>query len=249
MRQKKRGELYTPSFGAELVFKDPQGNVARAQIQGEGDDRGGRGAEEAKGGGRGAGGAGSSGYSMAYEPLPAKSEIEFEVPGEGDSSLPQMRRSEGGINARISSTAPLPPVRSSRTGSVGGNSPQRTTALSRDLGEMLERGSLEDLGDWLESHPPRPDSLPPSQRNKLYDLISTLLLQGRHVERCLMWVLSLVRERGGDDKGGLFGEVAMHTQRDLQDALQRLSHEPSKRGLLASLLSSQISKKIDRELH
>lgn len=35
-------------------------------------------------------------------------------------------------------------------------------------------------------------------------------------------------------------EVAGHTRRDLKDALDRVASEPSKRGLLASLLKTQI---------
>ena len=75
-------------------------------------------------------------------------------------------------------------------------------------------------------------------RNRLFDAIATLLLRNSnrsHTERCLLWVLALVR-----GQPGLVEEVAGHTRRDLKDALERVASEPSKRGLLASLLKTQI---------
>lgn len=78
-------------------------------------------------------------------------------------------------------------------------------------------------------------------RNRLFDAIATLLLRNscnrRHtlIERCLLWVLALVR-----GQPSLVEEVAGHTRRDLKDALDRVASEPSKRGLLASLLKTQI---------
>jgi len=77
-------------------------------------------------------------------------------------------------------------------------------------------------------------------RNRLFDAIATLLYQNSnrsHTERCLLWVLALVR-----GQPGLVEEVAGHTRRDLKDALERLASEPSKRGLLASLLKAQVNR-------
>lgn len=91
-----------------------------------------------------------------------------------------------------------------------------------------------------------------STRNRLYDIVSTLLQQNSHVERCLLWILALTR--GGVSgnfqessspysmKVNLLGELAGHTRKDLIEALEFVSKEPSKRGLLASLLKSQINK-------
>lgn len=75
-------------------------------------------------------------------------------------------------------------------------------------------------------------------RNRLFDAVATLLHRNSsrsHTERCLLWVLALVR-----GQTGLVEEVAGHTRRDLKDALDRVASEPSKRGLLASLLKTQI---------
>ena len=93
-------------------------------------------------------------------------------------------------------------------------------------------------------------------RNRVYESIATLLAQpplalslpennssnlstiDKHIERCLVWVLALVRSRDGN----LLNELVPHTKRDLVDALERPAKEPSKRGLLAALLKSQLQK-------
>ena len=94
-------------------------------------------------------------------------------------------------------------------------------------------------------------------RNRVYESIATLLAQpplalslpennssnlsiiDKHIERCLVWVLALVRSRDGN----LLNELVPHTKRDLVDALvESPAKEPSKRGLLASLLKSQLQK-------
>ena len=59
------------------------------------------------------------------------------------------------------------------------------------------------------------------------------------MERCLIWTLALVR---GNQQ--LIDELAGHTRRDLKEALEKVALEPSKRGLLASLLKSQINQKL-----
>ena len=66
-------------------------------------------------------------------------------------------------------------------------------------------------------------------------MISTLLFQGRNVERSLVCVLALTR-----GKQKLMSELTAHTQKDLVESLKRVSKEPSKRGMLATLLISQI---------
>ncbi len=76
-----------------------------------------------------------------------------------------------------------------------------------------------------------------SVRNRLYDAIATLLHQHSHTERCLIWVLALVR-----GPRSLLAEVVGHTVRDLKEALESVALEASKRGLLASLLKSQINR-------
>jgi hypothetical protein len=85
-----------------------------------------------------------------------------------------------------------------------------------------------------------PQLLSSSTRNRLYDAIATLLYQNSpHSERCLIWVLALVR-----GKDNLLSTMVNHSKKDLIEALEKLAVEPSKRGLLASLLKSQIHKQL-----
>lgn len=73
----------------------------------------------------------------------------------------------------------------------------------------------------------------------MYDVISTLLLQGRNIERCLAWTLALIR-----GKQNLLRELTIHSQKDLLESLKKVSKEPSKRGMLAHLLISQINRQV-----
>lgn len=97
-----------------------------------------------------------------------------------------------------------------------------------------------------------------SIRNRVYDGIATILassqvrgssLGDRETERCLFWVLALFRnnisldgEEGHNqsgrhrDQGFLGGTLHGHTRRDLSEALELVSQEKSKKGLLAALL-------------
>lgn len=67
----------------------------------------------------------------------------------------------------------------------------------------------------------------------MFDAIATLLIQGKSVERCLVWALALVRQR-------LFKELMQHTQRSVIDGLRKVSVEKSRRGLLAGLLETAL---------
>lgn len=58
-----------------------------------------------------------------------------------------------------------------------------------------------------------------------------------NVERSLIWILGIVR-----GKQMLAATIGKYTIRELVDALQIASREPSRRGLLASLLASQLEK-------
>jgi hypothetical protein len=77
--------------------------------------------------------------------------------------------------------------------------------------------------------------------NRTYDAIATLIVRGIEIERCLMWVLALVRTK---EKGTmtLGHNIARHTKRDLDDALAEIAQEQSKRGMLSTLLRTQLSK-------
>ena len=64
-----------------------------------------------------------------------------------------------------------------------------------------------------------------------------MLNNDQDIERCLIWILALVR-----GKQNLTKSVMHRTLRDLTESLQTVSKEPSRRGLLASLLANQIEK-------
>ena len=70
-------------------------------------------------------------------------------------------------------------------------------------------------------------------RSRTFDAIATLMMQGRSIERCLVWILALVRSK-------LVIEITQHTQRSLLDGLRKTAVEKSKRGLLANLLETAI---------
>jgi hypothetical protein len=61
---------------------------------------------------------------------------------------------------------------------------------------VVDRGELADLARMMEVVGPRPYLLSASVRNRVYDGIATMLVQdptGPHTERCLFWVLALLR--------------------------------------------------------
>jgi hypothetical protein len=64
-----------------------------------------------------------------------------------------------------------------------------------------------------------------------------MLAQNTNVERCLIWTLSIVR---GNEN--LIGTMTKHTLREIIDSLRIVGREPSRRGLLASLLASQLDR-------
>jgi len=81
-------------------------------------------------------------------------------------------------------------------------------------------------------------------RNRVYEAVATIMAQPsqkygteKNIERCLVWVLALLRS-----KESLVDDVVGHIKRDLCDGLEKVSKEPSKRGLLASLLCTQMHK-------
>lgn len=116
---------------------------------------------------------------------------------------------------------------------------------------VLDRGDMQDLSRLMELTGPRPELLSVTVRSRVYDCISIMLMNGQgrgnsnEVERCLVWVLALVR--GNSSNVG--GMVTMRTVMDLVEALEVAGREPSRRGLLASLLSSQLGKGINRRDH
>ena len=55
------------------------------------------------------------------------------------------------------------------------------------------------------------------------------------MERCLVWILAVLR-----GKERLSHTLVAHTRRDLEEALDTLAKETSKRGMLAGLLQGQL---------
>lgn len=71
-----------------------------------------------------------------------------------------------------------------------------------------------------------------------------MLNQNKNIERCLIWILAAVRGKENDDDTSLTSSLSRHTLRELIDSLQITAREPSRRGLLASLLASQVEKSL-----
>ena len=108
-----------------------------------------------------------------------------------------------------------------------------------DFVEALASESMEKFGRLLEETTPRPDLLSISVRNQVYGMISNLLFMDKHIERSLIYILELVKNNDS------LSEIYRHNTRNIYEALDRTSKEPSKRGLLASLLKSRIKNKLN----
>lgn len=136
--------------------------------------------------------------------------------------------------------------------------------LNRDFCAVLDGGGLEDVARLLESCPAKPEvlshciisnffgdnflvylsqQLSISTRNRVYDTVATLLLQKKHVERSLIWITALLRGPNSD----CFNDLTAHTQRDLLQAVHVSAQEASKRGVLASLLHSQLDRAMTQQ--
>jgi hypothetical protein len=75
-------------------------------------------------------------------------------------------------------------------------------------------------------------------RNRVFECIALMLKQGIHEERCLIWCLALIRGNNYDFCASLTENV----KAELSSALNVTSQDTSKRGLLASLLRSRLTK-------
>ena len=111
--------------------------------------------------------------------------------------------------------------------------------------EVLDRGSLQDMMKLLEITGPKPEILSVGVRNRVLDSIATLLHQngggganaGANIERCLLWLLALIRS-----KENLASCIVPHTKRDICESLKVAALDTSKRGMLASLLATQLER-------
>lgn len=75
-----------------------------------------------------------------------------------------------------------------------------------------------------------------STRNRLYEIIATLVTKKQQLDTTLGWIAAIVREES------LFHELTPHTKRDLNNALQGLKEDASQRGFLANLLIKKFIK-------
>ena len=73
--------------------------------------------------------------------------------------------------------------------------------------------------------------------NRLYDVIGSMLQKGQHVEQGLIWILALSRK-------DLFVELTIETKMKLIRGLSLTASNVSKRGLLAALLASKLSRRL-----
>jgi len=111
--------------------------------------------------------------------------------------------------------------------------------------EVLDRGSLQDMMKLMEITGPKPEILSVGVRNRVLDSIATLLHQngggsanaGANIERCLIWLLALIRS-----KENLASCIVPHTKRDICESLKVAALDNSKRGMLASLLATQLER-------
>ena len=106
--------------------------------------------------------------------------------------------------------------------------------LTNAFTKVLDHGDFMDLSKLMTlCNGPQPEILSITVRNKLYGRISTMLNNGKEVERNLVWILALVRQN-------LVGEMVRHTLYDVRTALLHTASESSKRGMLAALLEDAI---------
>jgi hypothetical protein len=71
--------------------------------------------------------------------------------------------------------------------------------------------------------------------NRLFDVISSMLQRNLHTEQCLIWILALNRRN-------ISGELLIDTKVKLVNALSTVASKATKRGLLAALLASKLSR-------
>jgi len=106
--------------------------------------------------------------------------------------------------------------------------------------EVLDRGNPNDFGRLLAEGGITPSALSVSVLNRACDQAALLLLQGpgQYTEVCLLFVLAILR----DTRAGAGNGLLSRTKESLAEALQLTSDLPSKQGLLAGLLQTQLSR-------
>ena len=106
--------------------------------------------------------------------------------------------------------------------------------------EVLDRGTPHDFGRLLAEGGLVPSALSVSVLNRACDHAALLLRggPGQYTEVCLLFVLAIMR----DGRGGAGTGLLSRTKEALIEALQCVSDVPSKQGLLAGLLQTQLGR-------
>ena len=100
---------------------------------------------------------------------------------------------------------------------------------------VLDRGMLSDVSELMRLTGPRPEVLSTSLLNRLYDTIAAMLLKSSNSEQCVIWVLAVTRS----DRTR---EFSLDVVKKLVAGLISVASKVSKRGLLAALLASKLSR-------
>ena len=109
--------------------------------------------------------------------------------------------------------------------------------------EVLDRGTPTDFGRLLAEGGITPSALSVSVLNRACDQVTLLLLQGpgQYTEVGLLFVLAILRN-GRDSCAGTGSTLLPRTKDGLVEALALIADLPSKQGLLAGLLQTQLSR-------
>ena len=102
---------------------------------------------------------------------------------------------------------------------------------------VLDRGMLNDVSQLMRLTGPRPEVLSTSLLNRLYDTIAAMLLKSSNSEQCVVWVLAVTRS----DRTR---EFSLDVTKKLVAGLISVASKVSKRGLLAALLASKLSRSL-----
>lgn len=109
--------------------------------------------------------------------------------------------------------------------------------FSSCFNEVLNHGDLDDLSQIMQYMGPKPHLLQVSILNKTYQNIAIMLAQEKNIERCLIWILSLVK-----GKRKLILSMNRSTIRELVESLGIIAKIESKQGILAGLLVNKLNK-------
>lgn len=109
--------------------------------------------------------------------------------------------------------------------------------------EVLDRGTPADFGRLLAEGGLTPSALSTSVLNRACDQVALLMMQGsgQYTEIGLLFVLAILRD-GRVSGAGTGSTLLPRTKEGLVEALGMIADLPSKQGLLAGLLQTQLSR-------